>query len=84
MLVKVVEKMAWVGIEGLEVPLSSGPLSLTTGVASRQGPTPLPAWPVTALNCFNIPCHLAKPRSLPPAVSQRANIYCPWKKKKNK
>lgn len=45
-------------------------------------PSPSPAWPAASLNYLGHSRHWAKPCTLPPAVSQRANIYCPWKKKK--
>lgn len=45
-------------------------------------PSPSPAWPAASLYYLGHSRHWAKPCTLPPAVSQRANIYCPWKKKK--
>lgn len=45
-------------------------------------PSPSPAWPAASLNRPGHSRHWAKPCTLLPAVSQRANIYCPWKKKK--
>lgn len=62
------------------------PKARVRGIGAKSHPVPPPphppAWPAASLNCPGHSRHWAKPCTLPRAVSQRANIYCPWKKKK--